>query len=119
MPVFPRASQNITAVAMIMRSVLEPISDEGKRIHKELHGLLEAAAVQQVASSTDRRWPRASAGPSSYGHGAPSRHRVEARALLPKMVWAMSTRSPRHAVAFSTTAMLIRRPTPNVASFVH
>jgi hypothetical protein len=35
-PVFPRASQNVTAAAMIMRTAPEPSTDEGKHIHQEL-----------------------------------------------------------------------------------
>jgi hypothetical protein len=45
MPVPPRASQNVAAIAMIMRLAPEPSSDVGKSIHKELQGLLEATAV--------------------------------------------------------------------------
>lgn len=33
MPVPPRASKNVAAIAMIMRLAPEPSSDEGKRIH--------------------------------------------------------------------------------------
>lgn len=62
---------------MIMRSALELSSDEGRRIHKELQGLLEAAAVQQAASSVERRRPEASAEPTLCCRGTPSEHRVE------------------------------------------
>lgn len=44
--IIPRASQNIAAAAMIILSAPEPSIDEGKHIHKELQGMLEAVAVQ-------------------------------------------------------------------------
>jgi hypothetical protein len=48
MPVFPQASQNITAAAMIMRTDPKPSTDEVKHIHQELRDMLETTAVQQV-----------------------------------------------------------------------
>jgi hypothetical protein len=39
---------------MTMRTVPEPSTDEGKRVHQELRGLLETTAVQQSQSSTER-----------------------------------------------------------------
>jgi hypothetical protein len=39
--VFPQASQNVMAVAIIMRMAPEPSTDEGKRIHQELRDWLE------------------------------------------------------------------------------
>jgi hypothetical protein len=73
-PVFPRASQNVTIAIMIMRMAPEPLSDEGRRIHKELRDLLEAAAVQQAQSSVEKRHPKASIMPVSSAHGAPEGH---------------------------------------------
>lgn len=75
--VLPRASQNVTVAAMIMLLALEPSSDEGKHIHKELQGLLEVATMQQATSSAERRWPDANAGLGSCGHGASSGPRAE------------------------------------------
>ena len=46
MPIFPRASQNVTAATMLMRTASEPSTDEGKHIHQELRDLLETAVVQ-------------------------------------------------------------------------
>jgi hypothetical protein len=62
---------------MIMRMALDPSSDEGKRIHKELRDLLEAAAVQQAQSSVEKRHPKASVVPVSSAHGAPEGHPVQ------------------------------------------
>ena len=49
--VFNRASQNITAAAMLVRAMPEPSTTEGRRVRGELHDLLETAAVQQAESS--------------------------------------------------------------------
>ena len=59
MPTFPRASHNVMAATMIMRMALEPSTNEGKRVHKELQGLLETMVVQQAQSSVERRHPEA------------------------------------------------------------
>jgi hypothetical protein len=53
-PLFSRASQNITAVTILLRTMPEPSTPEGQQAHKELHALLEHAAVQQAESSTSR-----------------------------------------------------------------
>ena len=50
-PVFNRASQNVAAVAMLVRAMPEPSSTEGRRVRGELQDLLETAAVQQAESS--------------------------------------------------------------------
>jgi hypothetical protein len=61
-------------MAMIMRTALEPSTDEGKRIHKELQDLLEAAAVQQAQNSAKRRHPKASVVHIFSTHGATEGH---------------------------------------------
>ena len=53
-PVFNRASQNITAAAMLVRAMPEPSTTEGRRVRGELRDLLETAAVQQAESSASR-----------------------------------------------------------------
>ena len=53
-PVFNCASQNVTAVAMLVRAMPEPSTTEGRRVRGELWDLLETAAVQQAESSASR-----------------------------------------------------------------
>lgn len=57
-PVFPRASQNFTAVAMILRTTPKPVSDKGKHTHKELQDLLEDVVVQQSSKLYGEATPR-------------------------------------------------------------
>jgi hypothetical protein len=40
---------------MIMRTVPKPMDNKGKRIHQELRGLLEAAAVGEAGCRQGRR----------------------------------------------------------------
>ena len=47
----PRASQKITAVALLIRAMPEPSTPEGRNLRKEAQVLLEDAAVQQTESS--------------------------------------------------------------------
>ena len=44
----PKASQKITAAALLIRAMPEPSTPEGRNLHKEAHALLEEAAVQRV-----------------------------------------------------------------------
>jgi hypothetical protein len=53
-PLFARASQNITVVAILLWTMLEPSTPEGRQAHEELHALLERAAVQQTKSFVSR-----------------------------------------------------------------
>ena len=53
-PIFNHASQNITAVAMLVRTMPEPSTTEGRRVRGELRDLLETAAVQQAESFASR-----------------------------------------------------------------
>jgi len=50
----PRASQKITAVALLICSMPEPSTPEGRNLRKEAQALLEEAAVQQAESSASR-----------------------------------------------------------------
>jgi hypothetical protein len=50
-PLFRRASQNLAAAAMLLRSCPEPATSEERRVRQELKTLLEAAAAQQAESS--------------------------------------------------------------------
>jgi hypothetical protein len=45
-PAFSRAGQNLAAAAMLLRTMPEPSTTEGRRIQGELKGLLEDAAVR-------------------------------------------------------------------------
>ena len=47
----PRASQKITAAALLIRAMLEPSMPEGHNLCTEAQALLEDAAVQQAESS--------------------------------------------------------------------
>lgn len=52
--VFNRASQNLVAVAILLRIMLEPSTTEVRRVQGEIESLLECVAVQQVESSASR-----------------------------------------------------------------
>jgi hypothetical protein len=54
-PLFARASQNAAATAILLRTMPEPSTLDGRQAHKELCTLLEHAVVQQAESSTSRR----------------------------------------------------------------
>jgi hypothetical protein len=72
-PAFNRAGQSLAAAAMLLRTMPEPSTTEGRRIQGELKGLLEDAAVQQAESSASQR-----RGDPSEHRTAPSRHMREA-----------------------------------------
>jgi hypothetical protein len=72
-PAFSGAGQNLAAAAMLLRTMLEPSTTEGRRIQGELKDLLEDAAVQRAESSTSRR----RGGPSEY-HAASCQRMCEA-----------------------------------------
>jgi hypothetical protein len=72
-PAFNGAGQSLAAVAMLLRTMPEPSTTKGRRIHGELKGLLEDAVVRQVESSASRR-----RGNPSEHRAAPSRHMREA-----------------------------------------
>jgi hypothetical protein len=50
-PAFSEAGQNLAAAAMLLRTMPEPSTTEGRRIQGELKGLLEDAVVRQAESS--------------------------------------------------------------------
>ena len=51
---FARVSQNITAMAALLRGLLGPTTPEDRRAHCEIHMLLKRVAAQQVESSLSR-----------------------------------------------------------------
>jgi hypothetical protein len=71
--VLNRASQSLAAAALLLRTMPEPSTTEGRRIHGELRGLLECATVQQAESSASRLQ-----GPASSLQPGPSRFEREA-----------------------------------------
>jgi hypothetical protein len=54
-PPFARASQNVAAVAILLRTMPAPSTVEGQQVRDELRGLLECATVQQAESSASQR----------------------------------------------------------------
>jgi hypothetical protein len=63
-PAFSGAGQNLAAAAMLLRTMLEPSTTEGRCIQGELKDLLKDAAVQRAESSASQR------------RGCPSEHRA-------------------------------------------
>jgi hypothetical protein len=63
-PAFSGAGQNLAAAAMLLRTMPEPSTTEGRRIQGELKDLLEDVAVRRAESSASRR------------RGCPSEHRA-------------------------------------------
>jgi hypothetical protein len=77
-PLFRRASQNLTVVAMLLRGCPEAATSEERCVCQQLKALLEAAAAQQAESSASRqRLERGRVGaPSVHGpNPPPSQHR--------------------------------------------
>jgi hypothetical protein len=70
---FHRASQNLIATAILLRTMLEPSTTEGRQIHSEIWGLLECVVVQQAESSASRLQE-----PASEPQAGPSRFEMEA-----------------------------------------
>ena len=74
-PIFNRASQNVAAVAMLVRAMPEPSTMEGRRVRGALRDLLKTTAVQQAESSASRRRENISKRPSVHDRlKAPSVH---------------------------------------------
>jgi hypothetical protein len=65
--------QNLAAATMLLRTMPEPSTTEGRRIQGELKDLLENAVVRQAESSASRR-----RGCPSERHASSSRHMQEA-----------------------------------------
>lgn len=82
-PILNRASQSLAAAALLLHTMPEPYTTEGRRIHDELWELLECAEVQQAESSPSRLQEPASShqvGPSRFErealvHPAPTKER--------------------------------------------
>jgi hypothetical protein len=72
-PTFNGASQNLAPAVMLLRTMPELSTTEGRCVQGELKGLLENAAVQQAESSASRR-----RGCPSEHQDEPSRHVREA-----------------------------------------
>jgi hypothetical protein len=72
-PAFSGAGQNLAAAAMLLRTMPEPSTTEGRRIQGELKDLLENATVRRAESSASRR-----RGCPSEHHAASSRRMCEA-----------------------------------------
>ena len=72
-PAFNGAGQSLAASAMLLRTMPEPSTSEGRRIQGELQGLLEDAVVRQAESSASLR-----RGDPSEHRAAPSRCMREA-----------------------------------------
>jgi hypothetical protein len=53
-PVFTRASQNVAAATILLRTMPEASTLEGRQAHGELRVLLKCVAVQQAESSASR-----------------------------------------------------------------
>jgi hypothetical protein len=49
-----RASQKLIAAATLLRAMPEPSTPEGHNLRREVHALIEQAAVQQAESSASR-----------------------------------------------------------------
>jgi hypothetical protein len=89
-PFFARASQNIAAAAMILRSILKSNDPEARRIHRDLKGLMEHTAVQQAVSSTSQRHEASSASHSrcdTWGCKSPAPQMPCPRGAPPVMPW--------------------------------
>jgi hypothetical protein len=77
-PLFRRASQNLTAAAMLLRGCPEAATSEERRVRQHLKALLEAATVQQGESSASLQHPehrRAGAPSALVPNRPPSQHR--------------------------------------------
>jgi hypothetical protein len=72
-PAFSGVGQNLAAVAMLLWTMPEPSTTEGRRIQGELKGLLEDAAIRRAKSSASRR-----RGCPLEHHATSSRHMREA-----------------------------------------
>jgi hypothetical protein len=72
-PAFNGAGQNLAAAAMLLQTMPEPSTTEGRRIQGKLKDLRENSAARQAESSASRR-----RGCPSEHHAASSRHMREA-----------------------------------------
>ena len=80
-PSVSETGQNLAAAAMLLRTMLEPSTTEGRRIKGELKNLLEHAVARQAESSASRR------------RGCPSEHHAtSSRRIQEASVHAKRTR---------------------------
>jgi hypothetical protein len=78
-PASSGVGQNLAAAAILLRTMPEPSTTEGRRIQGELKNLLEDAAVRRAESSASRR------------QGYPLEHRV----ATPRFMWEASVHTGR------------------------
>jgi hypothetical protein len=78
-PAFSGAGQNLAAAAILLRTMPEPSTTEGRHIQGELKDPLEDAAVRRAESSASRR------------RGCPSEH----RATSSRRMWEASVHTER------------------------
>jgi hypothetical protein len=97
-PAFHRASQNLTAAAILLRTMSEPYTTEGHRIHGEIWGLLKFAAVQEAESLASRFGspPR-----STEQDPLASRGRLRSTPNPPKKIRVVLFRNPLVEIIFS------------------
>jgi hypothetical protein len=87
-PASNRVGQNLAPAAMLLRTMLEPSTTEGRRIQGELKDLLEDAVVRRAESSASRRQgcPSRNALPMHTGGIGPHRaHTGRAPAALDRL----------------------------------
>jgi hypothetical protein len=130
-PISSGVGQNLAAVAILLRAMLEPSTTEGRRIQGELKNLLEDAAVRRAESSASRRqgYPRSIAQqrPDSCGRPRSTPGARGTRRLQPRVASATSTttatveptstrrcaKATAPGVGDATTARRIGAPRPN------
>jgi hypothetical protein len=78
-PAFSGAGQDLAAAAMLLQTMPEPSTTEGRRIQGKIKDLLEDAAVRRAESSASRR------------QGCPSKR----RATPSRRIWEASVRTER------------------------
>jgi hypothetical protein len=89
-PAVSETGQNLAAAAMLLQTMPEPSTTEGRRIQGELKNLLEHTAVRQAESSASRR-----RGCPSEPRATPSRH--VSRHMREASVHPERTRDEAHA----------------------
>jgi hypothetical protein len=80
-PAVSRSGQDLAAAVMLLRTMPEPSTTEGRRIQGELKDLLEGTAVRRAESSASRR----QADPSE--HHAMSSRRMREASVHPERTW--------------------------------
>jgi hypothetical protein len=80
-PAVSGSGQDLAAAAMLLRTMPEPSTTEGRRIQGKLKDLLEGAAVRRAKSSASRR----RADPSE--HHVMSSQRMREASVHPERMW--------------------------------